>query len=166
MSACLQQLVEAMAGLVAVRVVGDDRHAKARQPPAQRSADGAEAHQARGASGDLAAAEPLVGDGSVAKHLARADVRFGRQQVAGGREQQCDGHLGDRVGVAPRRVQNRNPRGGRAGNVDVVGVTSGGGDRPQWKLEHRPANRIGFHHKHIGALRVGARGQLFGGVDP
>ena len=68
----LEQFVEAVAGLVVVRVVGDDRDAESSQPPSQRPADGAETHQAGRLSGDLTAAEPLVGDRSVAKHLAGA----------------------------------------------------------------------------------------------
>ena len=166
MSAWVEQVVEAVAGLVVVRVVGDDRDAQPGQPPPQRPADGAEAHQAGRSPGDFAGAEPLVGDGSVAKHLAGPHIRVGGQQVTGGREQQRDGHLGDRVGVAARGVQNRDPGGGGAGDVDVVGVTAGGCDGPQRELEHRPAHRIGFHHKHIGAFCSGAIGQLFGGVDP
>ena len=111
-------------------------------------------------------AEPLVGDGAVAKHLAGPDIRVGGQHVTGGREQQRDGHLGDRVGVAARRVQHRYPGGGGAGDVDVVGITAGGRDGPQRELEHRSAHRIGLHHKDIGAFCAGAVGQLLGGVDP
>ena len=110
MSASVEQLLEAVAGLVVVGVVGDDRDAQPRQPPPQRPADGAQAHQACGSPGDFAAAEPLIGDGAVAKHLAGPDIGVGGQQVAGGREQQRDGHLGDGVGIAARRVQNRDPR--------------------------------------------------------
>ena len=165
MSAC-EQLVEAVAGLVVVRVVGDDLHAQPLQPPSQRPADRAEPDQPGGLPGDLPGPEPLVGDRAVAKHLAGPDIRVGGQQVAGRREQQGERHLGDGVGVAARGVQHRDARAGGAGDVDVVGVAAGRGDGPQRQLEYRTADRIALHDKHIGALGGDPLGQLLGGVDP
>ena len=162
----IEQLVEAVSGLGVERVVGDDRDAEPLQPPPQRQPDRAEADQSGRSPRDFVCAEPLVGDGAVAKHLAGPDVRVGGQHVTGGREQQRNGHLGDRVGVAARGVQHRYPGGGGACDVDVVGITAGGRDGPQRQLEHRSVHRIGLHHKDIGAFCAGAVGQLLGGVDP
>ena len=161
-----QQLVEAVAGFVVVRVVRDDPHAQPGQPPPQRPADGAEAHQPGGESGDLPAAEPLIGDAAVAKHVAAADIRVGGQQVAGGGQQQRHRHLGDRVGVAGRGVQHRDAGRGGSGDVDVVGVAAGGRDRAQRQLEHRAAHRVAFHHNDIGGFGGDPFGQLLGAVDP
>ncbi len=98
--------------------------------------------------------ETLVGNRAVAKHLAGPDVGVGANQMTGGGEQQGDRHLGDRVGVAARRVQHRDPGAGGACDVDVVGVPAGGRDGAQPELEHRTANRITLHDNDIGCLRA------------
>ena len=85
--------------------------------------------------------------------------------MAGGGKQQRQGHLGDRIGVAGRGVEHRNTGGGSAGNVDVIGISPGGGYRSQPKLEHRAGHRITFHHNHISGFGGDPIGQLVGGVD-
>ena len=97
--------------------------------------------------------EPLIGDGAVAKHLARPDIRVGGQHVAGDREEQGECHLGDGVGIAARGVEHRDARRGGAGDVDVVRVAAGGRDGPQRQVEYRAAHRITLHDKHIRVLR-------------
>ena len=167
MSACLEQLVEAVAGLVVVRVVGDDRDAEPGQPPPQGPADGAEAHQARRPPGDLAAAEPLVGDGAVAKHLAGADIGVG-----GAARDGWPRTAARRPSRRPRRhcgpgvCRTGIPAAVAPAMSTLFGITAGGRDRPQREVEHRSTHRIGLHHKDIGAFCAGAIGQLLGGVDP
>ena len=142
------------------------RQAQPGQPPLQRAADGTETHQPGGAPGEFGAPEPLIGDGAVAKHLPGPDVGVGGQQVTGGREQQGDRHLGDRVGVAARRVQHRDAGARRARDVDVVRVAAGRGDGPQSEFEHRTTYRITLHDNNIGCMRADLLGQLLGAVDP
>ena len=161
-----EQLVEAVAGLVVVRVGRDDGHAQPGQPPFQCPADGAETHESGRAPGDLPGAEPLIRDGAVAEHLACPHLPVGRHHVAGGGEQKCERHLGNRVGIAGRRVQHRNARRRRTGHVDVVRVAAGGGDCPQSEVEHRTSNRITLHDNNIGGFCTDPLGELLGAVDP
>ena len=105
-----EQLVEAVAGLVVVRVVGDDLDAQPLQAPSQRPGDGAETDQPGRLPRHLPRPEPLVGDRAVAKHLALPHIRVGGQQVAGGREKQGERHFGDGVGVAAGGVEHRDAR--------------------------------------------------------
>jgi xylulokinase len=160
-----QQLVETVAGLVVVRVAGDDVQAQTGKPPLDRLTDRAEADQPGGAPGDLPGPEALVGNGAVAKHVAGPHISVGGQQVPGGGQQQRYRHLGDRVGVAGRGVQHRNPGGGGGGDVDVVGVPPRRRHRPQSQLEHRTGNRITLHHNDIGTLGGYPISKLPGGVD-
>ena len=124
-----EQLVEAVAGLVVVRVVRDDVEPESFETPLQGPGDGAEPDQAGGLPGHLPRPEPLVGDRAVAKRLARPDIRVGGYQVAGGREKQGDRHLGDGVGIAAGGVEHRDARFGGTGDVDVVRVAAG---RRRW----------------------------------
>ena len=163
MSAC-EQFVEAVAGLVVVRVVGDDRDAQSGQPPSQRPADGAETHQAGRPAGDLTAAEALVGDRSVAKHLAgpTSASAGSKWRVAANSSATAISATASalRPGVCRTRESRRWRRRCRRCSGHRAWMR-----RPQRELEHRSAHRIGFHHKDICALCSGAVGQLLGGVD-
>ncbi|CFR82214.1 Uncharacterised protein [Mycobacterium tuberculosis] len=145
-----QQLVKAVAGVVAVRIVRDDPQAQPGQPPAHRATDGTQAHQPGSQPGDFGTAEPLIGDGAVAKDVAGPHICVRGNQVPGDGQQQGHRHLGDSVGVASRGVQHRYAGRGGAGDVDVAGIPAGGGDHPQPPLEHRATDRVTFHHKNIG----------------
>ena len=136
------------------------------EAPLQCPGDGAEPDEACGLSGHLPRPEPLVGDRAVAKRLARPHIRVGRQQVAGGPEEQRDRHLGDGVGIAAGRVQHRDARAGGAGDIDVVRVAAGRCNGPKRQVEHRAADRITLDDKHIRVLCGRALGELLGGVDP
>ncbi len=151
--------------LVVERVVGDDPHAEPGHPPPDRPPDGAETDQPDRPAGQLPGAEALIRDGAVAEHLSGADVGIGAKHVPGGGEQQCQRHLGDRVGVATRSVQYRDAGRGRARDVDVVGIAAGGCNRSQTQIENRAADRIALHHNDIRALGRDPFGQLLGAVD-
>ena len=67
-------------------------------------------------------------------------------------EHQRHRELGDRVGVAARRPEHRDPRGGGARDVDVVGVAAARPDGDERDLEHRSLHRVGLHDENVGAL--------------
>ena len=73
---------------------------------------------------------------------------------AGDGEQQADGHLGHRVGVAARRPQHRDALGGGGGDVDVVGVAPAGADGHERQVEDRALHAVGLDDEQVGALRL------------
>ena len=107
----------------------DSRH----RPPT----DGAQPDQTGGSAGDFPRAEPLIRDAAVAVHRSGPHVGVGGDHLSGGGEEQGERHLGDRIRVAARGVQHRDSGFGRAGDVDVVGITAGRNDSPQ------PSSRTG-----------------------
>ena len=83
-----QGLERVVGGVGRVRVVRDDRHAQALEAPSHRPPDGTEADETDRAPRDLPGPEPLVGDGSVAEHLAGPHVAVAGHHVAGHGQQQ------------------------------------------------------------------------------
>ena len=149
-----------MRGVGGVRVVGDDPHAEPLEPPLGRPPDRAEADEARGPARELPGPEALVGDRPVAVRLALAHVAVGLDDAPVHGEQQRDGELGDRVGVAARGAQHRDPLAGRGRDVDVVRVAAARPDGAQRQVEDRPLDRVGLDDEQVGALGRDPFGEL------
>ena len=160
-----EQVVERVRGVVGVRVVGDDAHAEPFEPPLRGAADRAEADEARGPPRELPRPEPLVGDRAVAVDLALAHVEVGAHDAAVHREQQRDGELGDGVGVAARRPQHGDARGGGGGDVDVVGVAAARADRDEREVEDGALHGVGLDDEDVRAFGFDALGELLRVVD-
>ena len=140
-------------------------HAEALEPPLRGPADRAEADDAGGATRQLPRAVALVGDLAARVHLAGAHVVVGGHDEAVGREQQRDRHLGDRVGVAARCAQHRDPGLGGGGDVDVVGVAAARPDQLQRQVEHRALHGVGLDDEDVGAFVDEARRELLAVVQ-
>ena len=78
-----EQVVERVRGVGRERVVADDLHAEAGEPPRRRPAHRAVADDAGGLAGHLPGPEALVGDGAVAVGLAGAHVEVGADDARG-----------------------------------------------------------------------------------
>ena len=128
--------------------------------------DRAEPDDARGATGELPGAVPLVGDLAARVHLVGAHVVIGGHDEAVRREQQRDRDLGDGVGVATGRAQHRDPRLGGGLDVDVVGVAPARADELQRQVEHRPLHRVGLDDEDVGALLDEPGRELLAVVEP
>ena len=162
----VEQLIERVRRVLGVRVVRDHAHAEPFEAPLHRASHGSQSHDARGLPRVLPRAVALVGDRPAAVRVAGADVAIGGHDPPGHREEQRHRHLGDRVGVATRGAQHRDPGGGGGGHVDVVGVTPAGADREEWQIEDGAGDEIGLHHEEVGALGLDPGRQLLGVVEP
>ena len=161
-----QQLVEVVGGVGDERVAGDHPHAEALEPPPRGPSDGAEPDEAGGAPGQLPGPVALVGE-RVAEHRAGAHVAVAGHDVAGDGEQQGDGHLGDGVGVAPRRVEHGDAGGGGArptstlvGSPRVEPMATSG--RSSTAPEQLSASQIDDRGAQLGD----AGGEVVGAVQP
>src|SRR4029078_708987 len=92
---------------------------EALEAPFRRAPARTEPDDAGGAVVELPRPEALVGNRAVAPDLALAHVHVGPDDATVDRVQESDGHLGDGIGVPPRRPQDRDPPGRGPGDVDV-----------------------------------------------
>ena len=99
-----------------------DLHVEADGPAGDLAADAAQADDAERLAGDLRA------DELVAVPLAGLHRRVGGRDVAGEGEQQGDGVLGGRDGVAARGVHDDDALARGGGDVDVVDADAGADD--------------------------------------
>ena len=107
------------------RVVRDDAHAEGGGAPCDLLADAAKPGEAEGLLPDLLAEKLLL----LPLALLHRGVR--RRQVAGHRQDQSDGELGDGNAVGAGRVHDDDAAGAGGGHVNVVDAGSGAGDDPQ-----------------------------------
>ena len=156
-----QQGVErVVGGVVGVRVERDHGHAESLEAPLHRPAHRTEPDQPGGSPGDLPGPVALVRDRAAAVEIAGAHLAVGHHHVAGGGEQQGDGHLRDPVGVAPGRAQHRDAARRGAGDVDVGGVAAGRADDLQGTIEDLAHDEVGLADQDGGADLVDPLGQL------
>ncbi len=113
------------AGVVDVRVVGQQVHAEGGQALGDQLTDAAEAHHTHGLAQQLGAREGL------ALPLALLHRGVGAAEVAQGGQDQRHRELGGRDDVGGGGVDHHHPGGGRGGDVDVVQAHAGAGDDAQ-----------------------------------
>ena len=134
-----------------VRVGDEDARAEGAQALGHGAPDRTEADEADGLVPQLAALQ--AGERLAhAAHVAGVDPRLTQERRRGGQpasqhQQERNGELGDRVGVAPRGVQHRNAEGGARRDVDVHRVAAARGDDAQ---VGQLAQRVGVDDVHFG----------------
>ncbi len=161
-----EQVVERVGGVVRVGIVRDHTHAEPLEAPLRGASHRTEPDDADRLARELPRPVPLVGEHAVAVGVTGADVGVGRHDAACHREEQPDGELGDRVGVASRRAEHGNALRRGRGDVDVVGVAATGADREQRQLEHRARDEVGLHDEEVGALGLHPLRELLTVVEP
>ena len=114
---------------------------------------------------ELPTAEPLVRETAVFDDLARSKIPVGLDQAARGCEQQAHGHLGDRVGVAPRGVQHGDATRRGTWYIDVARVAARGGDGSQRQIEHGAHTEIRFADQDLRALALRPLGEIVRAID-
>jgi len=107
-------------------------HAEAgRGPLRDQPADRAQAHDAEHPAGELRSAKVQVGQVVTDVPAGLAQVPIGYRDPPAERQQQADGEVRDRRGVAAGGVEDRHVARGTGGQIDVDRAAASGRHEPQ-----------------------------------